>query len=182
MNGDGKALVSADVVATALRMDGDARQIVEASERANRAFALHGNIYKHYHYKDASYSCLAEGTCFANYIAFQSRMYADEFGASEPVPPAQLGVLSTILEENRLIQTARRLEEEAVSRIRAAPVTWIGGTAAQAREFGYFERASPPSRCKMKPSAVCLLAIPGCRWASSRESELPRSSLSWANG
>ena len=69
VNGHGKALVSADVVATALRMDGNARQIVEASERANRAFALHDNIYKHYHYKDASYSCLAEGTCFANYIA-----------------------------------------------------------------------------------------------------------------
>ena len=133
VNGHGKALVSADVVATALRMDGNARQIVEASERANRAFALHDNIYKHYHYKDASYSCLAEGTCFANYIAFQSQMYADEFGASEPVPSAPLGVLSTILEENRLIQTARRIEDEAVSRIQAAPATWIGDRSARER-------------------------------------------------
>ncbi len=133
VNGHGKALVSADVVATALRMDGNARQIVEASERANRAFALHDNIYKHYHYKDASYSCLAEGTCFANYIAFQSRMYADEFGASEPVASAPLGVLSTILEENRLIQTARRIEDEAVSRIQAAPATWIGDRSARER-------------------------------------------------
>ncbi len=131
VNGHETSLVSADVVATALRMDGNARQIVEASERANRAFALHGNIYKHYHYEGASYSCLAEGTCFTNYVAFQSRMYADEFGATARTPSTQqIGVLSMILEENRFIQTARRLEEVAVWRIQAAPATWIGDRSA----------------------------------------------------
>ena len=126
--------MSADVVATALRMDGNARQIVEASERANRAFALGDNIYKHYHYNDASlFVPCRRARVSTNYIAFQSRMYADEFGASEPVPPAQLGVLSTILEANRLIQMARRIEDEAVSRIQAAPATWIGDRSARER-------------------------------------------------
>ena len=104
---------------------GDLWDVLEATERSNRAFAAHGNIYKHYRYNGASAWCLEAASCFADYIDYQRRMYAHEFGSASPAPE-QIAALSEILDRGSLAQVAREVEEEAISRVRGAEATWMG--------------------------------------------------------
>lgn len=124
---------SADVFATALDADASARgslgprEILETTEHQNRIFAANGNIYRHFRYDGGSVDCLVEGTCFESYVEFQRRMAENQFGMRTISTDAKvLAELTEIVERGSLVEQARELEKEAISRIRAAPSTWIG--------------------------------------------------------
>ncbi len=83
-----------------------ARAIVERSDREDAAFERYGDAYRHYEMPQPQYTCLAAGTCFRDYMAFQKRAFETDL----PLPATSPQF------EQRVARLASQLDLASISR------------------------------------------------------------------